>query len=330
MPLTELTLSRGAGVLYCLVVQRRGRNFWLGLMMSLGCTPEVETGVPYEGSCPILIECADAIAPDRSEQVRTAYGADGNCWSHGPNYWQQCRDSCVEALVSINVAAQSVGGSCGGCEIDSDCASFGPGARCEASWCARPQLGADDELDTQSESDTQSEGETAGSSGDACHVDAPMVVIETNYGEMVFQLDRVAATAVADSFLDHLSAGFYDNTLVHRVVDGLAVQSGVYTQGPALREGAVGTAISTLPELSHQDGAIALVLVDQAVAAHWYVTDGAQAQLDGSGAVFGQLIDGFDVRDQISEVPVATLPWMGYLLFDYPDDEIIVSRMYFL
>jgi cyclophilin family peptidyl-prolyl cis-trans isomerase len=319
-----------------------GKNFCLALValvVALGCTPDVETGVPYEGSCPILIECADAIASTaQSAEYRLAYAADGNCWSHGPNYWQQCRESCVDALVSINLAAQAVGGSCGGCETDSDCASFGAGARCEGSWCARPQLGADDDgpvADSEAEAETGTEDD--GSPGEAveeidteCLVDAPVVVIDTNYGVMTFELDRVAAKTAADSFLRHLSADFYDNTIVHRVVDGLVLQSGVYAQGPALRSGSLSKSISTLPSLSHDDAVIALVVDDQTVAAQWYVTDGAQAQLDGSGAVFGRLIDGLEVRDQISETPVNTLSWMGYLLLDFPSAEIVVNDVYCL
>jgi cyclophilin family peptidyl-prolyl cis-trans isomerase len=311
------------------------KNFCLTLVVALGCTPEPETGEPYEGSCPILIECADAIASQaESTEYRMAYAADGNCWSHGPNYWRQCREGCVEALVSINLAAQAVGGSCGGCETDSDCASFGAGARCEGSWCARPQLGADDggpvadeETETGAEDDG-SPGEAVEGIDAACLVDAPVVVIDTNFGVMTFELDRVAAKTAADSFLRHLSADFYDNTIVHRVVDGLVLQSGVYAQGPALRSGALSKSISTLPELSHADAVIALVVYDQTVAAQWYVTDGAQAQLDGTGAVFGRLIDGVEVRDEISEAPVQTLSWMGYLLLDYPSAEIVVNDVY--
>jgi cyclophilin family peptidyl-prolyl cis-trans isomerase len=333
--LTVPTLSCLASVFYCLAVQH-GRNFGLVLIVSLGCTPEVETGVPYEGSCPILIECADVLASQElSTQYRMAYAADGNCWSHGSNYWQQCRDSCVDALVSINLAAQSVGGSCGSCETDSDCSSFGVDARCEGSWCARPQLGADDGSvadDTETETgadDDGSPGEAVDEIDPECQVDAPVVVIDTNLGVMTFELDRVGATTVANSFLRHLSADFYDDTIVHRVVDGLVLQSGVYAQGPALRSGSVATKISTLPALSHGDAAIALVVYDdQTVAAQWYVTDGAQAQLDGAGAVFGHLTDGLEVRDQISEAEVSTLPWMGYVLLDYPNAEIVVNDVY--
>lgn len=187
---------------------------------------------------------------------------------------------------------------------------------------------ADDESETATEDDGSS-GELVDEIDMECQVDAPVVVIDTNLGVMKFQLDRVAATTVTNSFLRHLSADFYDNTIVHRVVDGLLLQSGVYAQGPALRSGAVSSSISTLPPLTHGDAAIALVVYDgQTVAAQWYVTDGAQPQLDGSGAVFGQLIDGLEVRDQISEAPVGPLSWMGYVLLDFPNGEILINDVY--
>jgi cyclophilin family peptidyl-prolyl cis-trans isomerase len=209
-------------------------------------------------------------------------------------------------------------------------------SRCESSWCAQPQLGADDDGPVAEDEGETMDEEGGGSGGQAvgediapeCLVDAPVVVIETNYGTMTFQLDRVGAKTVSDSFLRHLTADFYDDTIVHRVVDGLMLQSGVYGQGPSLRSGVLAQAIGSLPGLSHGDGAIALVVTGQTVGAHWYVTDGAQPQLDGSGAVFGYLIDGSAVRDQISAVEVGTLAWMGYQLLDFPTDDIAIDDMY--
>jgi peptidyl-prolyl cis-trans isomerase A (cyclophilin A) len=300
----------------------------------MACAGEPDPGEYYEGSCPILIECADVIGTDEQKQLfRAAYGVDGSCWAHGPNYWDQCRTSCVTALASINLEAQSTGDSCGDCEADSDCAAFGTDARCVDGWCARPKLGdIDDPM-----ADSGAESETGGDSGSGtvqdeidptCLVDAPKVVMETSFGTMTFQLDRVAAKTVSDSFLRHLSSDFYDETIVHRVVDGLLMQSGVYAQGPVLRSGARAHSIGGLPMLSHVDGAIALVVTDQNVAAQWYVTEGAHPELDGTGAVFGKLIDGAGVRDQISAVEVSTLMWMGYELLDYPLVEIVINDVY--
>jgi peptidyl-prolyl cis-trans isomerase B (cyclophilin B) len=317
-------------------VQRSSIFGLLGLaigLLSSSCT-EPPTGEPYEGSCPILIECADLLAPDQSSLFRYSYGVDGTCWSNGPNYWEACRDSCVDALASINLAAQALGESCGACMADSDCASFGADARCEANWCARPQLGSDDgapsvDEETETGPDEGDSGQTVDEDiAPECLVDAPVVVIVTNYGELTVQLDRVAAKTAADSFLRHLTSDFYDNTLVHRVVDGVLVQSGVYAPGPSLRSGALAQAIGSLPALGHEDGAIALVVTGQTVAAQWYVTDGAQPQLDGTGAVFGRVIDGDEVIDLISAVEVSTLAWMGYQLLDFPIDEIVVDDMY--
>lgn len=316
---------------------QRITSIGLGLLaLALACAGEPETDVPYEGSCPILIECADVIGTqEEREQFRMAYGADGSCWAHGPNYWQQCRNSCVEALSTMNMLAQAFGDSCGGCETDSDCAMFGADARCESNWCARPQLGANvtDESETAGETAAETEGgdtntETVDEIDEECLVDAPVVVMVTNFGTMTFELDRVAAKTVSDSFLRHLSADFYDNTIVHRVVDGLVVQSGVYGQGPILRTGVRVQAIGAIPALSHTDGAIALVVTDQTVAAQWYVTDGAHPELDGTAAVFGRLVEGAGVRDQISAVEVSTLSWMGYQLLDFPTDEILIEDVY--
>jgi cyclophilin family peptidyl-prolyl cis-trans isomerase len=218
------------------------------------------------------------------------------------------------------------GDSCGTCTTDGDCTSFGAGARCEANWCAVSQLDAS-ESGSEDGSEIPNDGETGMGDELACAVAEPVVVIDTNYGDMTFQLDRQARTAT-DMFLTHVLTDFYDETIVHRVVDGLLLQSGAYGKGPALRAGAQAQAIGSLPPLSHDDGVLALVVTDQTISAQWYVTDGAQPELDGTGAVFGRLIDGSDVRDAISAAEVGTLAWMGFQLLDFPTDEIIVNDVY--
>jgi peptidyl-prolyl cis-trans isomerase A (cyclophilin A) len=60
----------------------------------------------------------------------------------------------------------------------------------------------------------------------------------------------------------------------------------------------------------------------------FYITDGAQPGLDDKYAVFGVLIDGFPVRDAISEVPTTTKQWMGFDMMDVPVDDVLVEAAY--
>ncbi len=160
--------------------------------------------------------------------------------------------------------------------------------------------------------------------------DAPIVVLETNLGTMVVQLDAVLAPITTANFLGYVSSGFYDGTIFHRVIDGFVIQGGGYEPGLELKQ-TVGTIpLETDPALVHVDGAIAMARSQEPDTAEsqWYITDGPQPGLDGNYAVFGVLIDGFDVRNAISAVEVGTAEWMGFTLEDVPVEDVVSSSAY--
>ena len=86
----------------------------------------------------------------------------------------------------------------------------------------------------------------------------PVVRLKTTEGEMLLELDRRAAPDTVDNFLDYVRAGFYTDTLFHRVLPGVLVHGGGKDargvdkpRGPAVRfEGENGR--------SHRRGALAM------------------------------------------------------------------------
>lgn len=310
------------------------RRLAIGLCLGLlGCEPPAYPP-PFEGSCPVLIECAAELRAPEADLFNEAFGADGTCWSSGPNYYQQCRDSCVAALGSVNEVSLAEGKSCGSCDSDADCQRFGADARCELGWCAQRKATADSG-DDEGETEAGDSGDGDGDLGDqidaACIVDdTPLVVLETNYGAMTFELDRLAAPVAVDVFLRYLSGNFYDYTLIHRIVDGLLIQGGGYSSGPLLKQPVTSFELSSLPALGHGDGALAMVFKASqgTIASQWYITDGAQPSLDESGAVIGVLVAGAAVRDQISALPVGIVTLPDYTLPSFPDDEVVVEQAY--
>ena len=70
---------------------------------------------------------------------------------------------------------------------------------------------------------TESEQEPAGPDP------APVVVLETNMGRIVMQLDRERAPKTVANFLRYVGAGFYDGLTFHRIRPGFMIQGGRMT-----------------------------------------------------------------------------------------------------
>ncbi len=183
--------------------------------------------------------------------------------------------------------------------------------------------------DTASETDTETsetEGYGHGNLHPDCMGDAPLVVLETSLGDMVLQLDAVRAPITVANFLGYVSSGFYDNTIFHRVIDGFVVQGGGYEPGLVVKETLGPIPLEIDPELRHIDGAIGMARRSEPDTAEsqWYLCDGAQPSLDDQYAVFGVLVEGFDVLAAISAVPVTDVD----PLTDVPVDDVLVEAAY--
>jgi len=52
------------------------------------------------------------------------------------------------------------------------------------------------------------------------------VILQTNLGSISIEVDEQATPQTARNFLDYCQAGFYDNTIFHRVISGFMIQGG--------------------------------------------------------------------------------------------------------
>ena len=223
-----------------------------------------------------------------------------------------------------------------------------------ASACAQPDAG--DEVDSLAEtgpgtSDASGDGDGDASgdgdgeaSGDGdgepgyghgnlhpdCLGDAPLVVLETSLGTIVLQLDAVRAPLTVANFLGYVSSGFYDGTIFHRVINNFVVQGGGFEPGLILKPTVGPIPLEIDPALTHVDGALAMARNQEpdTAEAQWYITDGAQPNLDGNYAVFGAIIDGFPVRNAISSVETGTAEWEGFTLENVPVEDVLLDAAY--
>lgn len=147
-------------------------------------------------------------------------------------------------------------------------------------------------------------GSSTGPAPGSCEGDAPRVRLATTLGDLVVQLDAVNAPITVANFVHYVEAGFYSDTIFHRVIDGFVVQGGGYGVDLQMKPTDAPIPLEIGPGLLHVDGAIGMArtMEPNSATSQFYLCDGPQPGLDGSYAVFGVLVEGSDVLDAISAV----------------------------
>jgi peptidyl-prolyl cis-trans isomerase B (cyclophilin B) len=140
----------------------------------------------------------------------------------------------------------------------------------------------------------------------------PTVVFETSMGRIVMELDQSAAPATVNNFLLHVNQKFYDGLIIHRVRDNFMIQMGLLTENFERRLSPVAMLQNEGGNgLSNTRGSVAMAHAADPHTAktEFYINVKDNPQLDTTEdkwgwCVFGQVIEGMDVVDQIRQVPV--------------------------
>ena len=163
----------------------------------------------------------------------------------------------------------------------------------------------------------------------------PIVVLETSLGEIVLELRPDRAPKTVANFLGLVRAGFYDEMLFHRVVQGAVIQAGVLSM-----EGQVkGIEVETIENesrnrLTNRRGAVAMARNEdpQSATTEFFVNVRDNAELDYARtprrrwgfAVFGRVIERMDVVDKIANIETKQLgPFPNF-----PSEPVAIYRAY--
>lgn len=143
----------------------------------------------------------------------------------------------------------------------------------------------------------------------------PKVLIETSLGNVTLQLDAEKAPLTVDNFLSYADRGHYDQTIVHQIVKGQIILAGGFDA--QLKEKKARTPVRNEAHngLKNVRGTIAMArkpdAVDSATCQFYFnLADNAwldhkDRTADGYGyCVFGRVVGGQEVLDQIAAVPV--------------------------
>ena len=138
----------------------------------------------------------------------------------------------------------------------------------------------------------------------------PQVEIKTTEGSIVLELNGKRAPLTVAHFLQLVENGFYRGTVFHRIVRDFVIQGGGYDARYALKEPDGTVPNESGNGLSNERGTVAMARTNDPHSANtqFFINLADNTQLDPQPerwgyAVFGAVIHGMDVVDDIATLP---------------------------
>ena len=136
------------------------------------------------------------------------------------------------------------------------------------------------------------------------------VNIETNHGNISFNLLPELAPETVRSFVKLATDGFYDGTLFHRVIPGFMIQGGdPNTKDPNMKSqwGMGGPGFNVKAEFSsrsHLEGIVSMARATDpdSAGSQFFIVTKDSTFLDREYTVFGEVTEGMDVAHKIESL----------------------------
>jgi len=159
-----------------------------------------------------------------------------------------------------------------------------------------------------------------------------MVRLHTNHGVIVLELDAGNAPETAKNFLDYVEAGFYSNTVFHRVIDGFMIQGGGFepgmrqkpTRGSIKNEAANGLKNDrytvAMARTSDPHSASSQFFIN--VSDNGFLNHTAPSANGWGYCVFGKVVEGKEIVDKIKGVKTGKRGGHS----DVPVEDVLIER----
>jgi peptidyl-prolyl cis-trans isomerase B (cyclophilin B) len=159
-----------------------------------------------------------------------------------------------------------------------------------------------------------------------------MVKLHTTLGTITIELDEAKAPVTARNFLDYVNSGFYADTIFHRVIDGFMIQGGGFE--PGLRQKATRAAIRNEADNGLKNVAYSVAMArtpdPHSASSQFFINVTDNDFLDHSAptprgwgyCVFGRVVEGKEVVDQIKKVPTGSRGGHD----DVPVEDVIIKK----
>lgn len=160
-----------------------------------------------------------------------------------------------------------------------------------------------------------------------------MIKMITNKGTIVLELDAAKAPETVANFEQYAKDGFYNGTIFHRVIDGFMIQGG--GMEPGMKEKATRESIKNEAEngLTNARGTIAMARTPDphSASSQFFINLNDNNFLNFTAAndqgfgycVFGKVVEGMDVVDEIKNVATGTSG--GHQ--DVPTEDVVIESV---
>jgi peptidyl-prolyl cis-trans isomerase B (cyclophilin B) len=158
-----------------------------------------------------------------------------------------------------------------------------------------------------------------------------MVKLHTNHGTITLQLDAEKAPVTVKNFLDYVNAGFYENTIFHRVIGSFMIQGGGFEPGMNQKKVNAPIKNEAANGLKNDKYTIAMARTGDphSATAQFFINTGDDNSFlnypgqDGWGyCVFGKVVEGMEVVDEIRKVKTGSKS--GHQ--DVPKEDVIITK----
>ncbi|NIH16194.1 peptidylprolyl isomerase B [Serratia symbiotica] len=160
-----------------------------------------------------------------------------------------------------------------------------------------------------------------------------MVTFHTNYGDIFIKTFADKAPVTVENFLNYCLAGFYDNTIFHRVINGFMIQGGGFEPGmnqkstqAAIKNEANNALKNTIGTLAmartnYPHSATAQFFIN--VADNDFLNFHGENTQDWGYCVFGEVVAGMDVLDKIKGVKTGN----SGMHQDVPLEDVVIKSV---
>lgn len=146
----------------------------------------------------------------------------------------------------------------------------------------------------------------------------PVVLVETTMGDVRLELYHSLVPLTVENFMRYVQAGYYEGTLIHRVMEGFIIQGGGYTAAMNRKTPLYPPVPFERGGLQNLRGTIAMArgLTPDSATCQFFINLADNMALDYNETtnpnhayvVFGRVIEGMDVVDRISFVTLRENP----------------------
>ena len=162
----------------------------------------------------------------------------------------------------------------------------------------------------------------------------PTVKLTTSMGEITIQLDQENAPITTENFIKYVESGFYNGTIFHRVIPNFMIQGGGHLEDMTPKDDKLDPILNEANNgLQNVRGSIAMARTanPHSASSQFFINHVDNPFLnfrtnqvdEGWGyAVFGQVIEGIEVVDEIAGVQTGSLK--GYQ--DVPVEVVVLLR----